>query len=125
LLVAAYVLVLYTSLGAPAYARAHPQLNSTMLAAYAAPWPVALSCALALNGLVLTVIPIRRGEKWAIWLCTVTLLLLLATRIASDSRCLVVLDPHQHGCHTFMISMVFGLIGLALVAFQPRQPSSP
>lgn len=37
-----------------------------LVAAYAAPWPVAMGCALALNGLVLALIPIRRGEKWAL-----------------------------------------------------------
>jgi len=119
LLVAAYALVLYTSLAAPAYAHAHQRLGAAVLAAYAAPWPVALASALALNGLVLALIPIRRGERWAIWLCAVTLLILLATRTASDPRCLVVLDPHQHGCHTFMISVVFGLVGLALAS--PRR----
>ena len=61
-------------------------------------------------------IPIRCGEKWAIWLSVVTLLILLATRTATDPRCLVVLDPHQHGCHTFMISTVLGFVGLALAA---------
>jgi nicotinamide riboside transporter PnuC len=119
LLVAAYVLVLYTSLAAPAYAHAHQQLGAAMLAAYAAPWPVALACALALNGLALALIPIRRGERWAIWLSAVTLLILLTTRSASDPRCLVVLDPHQHGCHTFMVTMFLGLAGLALAV--PRQ----
>jgi hypothetical protein len=86
-----------------------------MLAEYAAPWPTALACALALNGCV-GLIPIRCGEKWAIWLSVVTLLILLATRTATDPRCLVVLDPHQHGCHTFMISTVLGFVGLALAA---------
>jgi len=43
---------------------------------------VGLACALAVNGLVLALIPIRRGEKWAIWLSAVTPLILLATRIA-------------------------------------------
>jgi hypothetical protein len=113
LLLAAYVLLLYTSLAAPAYARGPTQLGAAMLAAYAAPWPVVLACTLALNGLVLAIIPIRRGEKWAFWLSAVTLLILLATRIATDSRCLVVLDPHQHGCHTFVIAILFGLTGLA------------
>ena len=101
LLIAAYVWLLYTSLAA-------------MLAEYAARWPTA--CALALNGLVFFLIPIRCGEKWAIWLSVVTLLILLATRTATDPRCLVVLDPHQHGCHTFMISTVLGFVGLALAA---------
>jgi hypothetical protein len=27
---------------------------------------------------------------------------------------LVVLDPHQHGCHTFMIAEVIGVVGLIL-----------
>ena len=64
--------------------------------------------------LVLALIPIRRGEKWAIGLSAMTLFVLLATRTFSDPRCSAVLDPHQHGCHTFMISMVSGLVGLAL-----------
>jgi len=44
---------------------------------------------------------IRRGERWAIWTSLATLMILLGTRMVSDPRCLVVLDPHQHGCHTF------------------------
>ena len=114
LLIAAYVCVLYTSLAA-AYARAHAQLGPAMLSEYAAPWPVGLVCALALNGLVLALVPIRRGENWAIWLSAVTLLILQVARIATDPHCLVVLDP-QHGCHAFMTSMVLGLVGLALAA---------
>jgi len=52
----------------------------------------------------------------------VNLLILLATRIATDPRCLVVLDPHQHGAHTFMISMVLGLVSLTLAAPQRSKP---
>ena len=44
--VAAYVLLLYTTLAAPAYARTHQHLGAATLAEYAAPWPVALVCAL-------------------------------------------------------------------------------
>ena len=114
-LIAAYVWLLYTSL-ASAYARAHAQPGAAVLAEYAAPWPVGLACALALNGLVLALIPVLRGEKWAFWLSAVTLLILQAARIATDPHCLVVLDLSQHGCHTFMIFMVLGLLGLALAA---------
>jgi MFS family permease len=119
-LVAAYILALYTWLAAHTYD--HAQRGATMLATYATLWPVALACALALNGLVLALIPIRRCEKWAIWLSAVNLLILLASRIATDPRCLVVLDPHQHGCHAFVTSMVLGLVGLALAA--PRRSKS-
>ena len=59
LLIAAYVLVLYTSLAA-VYARALAQLGPGMVTA---PWPVVRACALALNGLVLALIPIRPRRK--------------------------------------------------------------
>ncbi len=81
LVVAAYALVLYTSLAAPAYARAHPHIDKAMLAEYAGPWPVALASALAVVGIMLTLIPIRRGERWALWTSLAALIVLLATRI--------------------------------------------
>jgi len=113
----AYLLLLYIALAAPAYARSHSHLNPSMLAAYAAPWPVAMTSVFALTGVVLALIPVRRGEKWAVWTCVSTFLLLLIVRIMTDTRCLVVLDPHQHGCHTFMLLVIVGLIGLMLSAF--------
>ena len=121
LLIAAYVWVLYTSLAA-AYTRTHAQLGRGMLAEYAAPWPMALACALALYGLALALIPIRRGEKWANWLSAVTLLILVAARLATDPRCLAVLEVNEHGCRVFMISMVLGLVGLALAAPRASKP---
>jgi len=123
LLIAAYGWVLYTSLAA-AYARAHTERGPAIPAEYSAPWPVALACALALNGLVLALIPVRRGERWAIWLSAVTLLILQATRIVTDPCCLLVLDPHQRGCHAFIISMVLGLVGLAVGCTWPFQSRS-
>jgi hypothetical protein len=114
LVVIAYLLLLYMSLAAPAYARAHPHLDPALLAQYASPWPVALACTVALSGLVLALVPMRRGERWAVWTSLAMLIVLLATRLATDPRCLVVLDPHQHGCHTFMIAALIGIVGLVL-----------
>ena len=114
LILLAYAVLLYTTLAAPAYAHAHPQLDPAMLAQYAGPWPVALGCSTALAGIVLALIPIRRGEAWARWTSFAMLLILFLVRLARDPRCLVVLDPHQHGCHTFMIAIVLGVSGLAL-----------
>jgi hypothetical protein len=114
LVVAAYVLLIYTSLEAPAYARAHQYLGPAMLAEYAAPWPVALVCTLAVVGIMLALVPVRRGERWAMWTSLVLFIIPFLTRIRSDPRCLVVLDPHQHGCHTFMIAVVLGVVGLML-----------
>ncbi len=117
LLVTAYAVLLYTSLAAPAYVRAHPHLDPAMLAAYSAPWPVALACAVVTTGVMLALVPIRRGERWAMWTSLAMLIILFATRMATDPRCLVVLDPHQHGCHSFMIAVVLGIIGLGFAAF--------
>jgi hypothetical protein len=36
------------------------------------------------------------------------------TRLATDPRCRVVLDPHQHACHTVMLTLLLGIVGLAL-----------
>ncbi len=40
LVVAAYVLLFYTAVTAPAYARSHAHLGVRLLSEYAAPWPV-------------------------------------------------------------------------------------
>lgn len=114
LVVLTYALLLYTSVSAPAYARAHQYLGPAVLAAYAAPWPVALACSLVVAGIMLALIPLRRGERWALWTELAMLVILVATRSATDPRCLVVLDPHQHGCHSFMIAALLGVVGLAL-----------
>lgn len=117
LVVAANALLLYAALAAPAYARAHPHLDAALLAGFSSAWPVALAGALAVVGVILALIPIRRGERWALWTSLVTLIILFAARMIADPRCAVVLDPHQHGCHTFMIAMVLGVTGLGLAAF--------
>jgi hypothetical protein len=114
LVVLSYALFLCIALSAPAYARAHPHLDAHMLAEYAAPWPVALAGSLGLVGIVLAHIPIRRGERWAI---LTSFAILFVTRMATDPRCLVVLNVHQHGCHTFMIAVVLGVAGLVLSSF--------
>ena len=121
LLLAAYALLFYISVSAPFYARAHPHLDPGMRAQYGSPWPVALACAVALTGMVLTLVPLRNGEHWA-W-CTQLAVwaILFITRISSDPRCLVVLDLHQHGCHSFMIATVIAVIGLVLCGGRRNQ----
>jgi hypothetical protein len=114
LIVMGCVLLLYIAVSAPPYARAHPHLDPAMVAQYAAPWPVALCGVVALACAMLALVPIRRGERWAWWTLLAMLLTLFATRIATDPRCLVVLDPHQHGCHTFMIAVALGVVGLLM-----------
>jgi nicotinamide riboside transporter PnuC len=114
LVVAAYGLLVYMSLAAPAYARTHQYLGPAMLAEFAAPWPVALACTVAVAGIVLALVPLRRGERWALWTLLAMFVIPFVTRITTDPRCLVVLDPHQHGCHSFMIAILLGIVGLVL-----------
>jgi hypothetical protein len=114
LVVVTYALLLFMALTSPGYARAHPHLDPLMIAAYASPWPVALTCALVIAGTMLALIPLRRSERWAFWTSLAMLLILFVPRVATDPRCLVVLDPHQHGCHSFMIAILLGVVGLVL-----------
>jgi nicotinamide riboside transporter PnuC len=114
MVVAAYALLVYITVSAPFYAKAHSHLDPALLAQYSAPWPVALACCLALMGIMLALIPLRRGERWSLWTALTIFVILFVTRITTDPRCLVVFDPHQHGCHSFMISVVLGMVGLVL-----------
>ena len=113
-LIVGFAFLVYISLSAVPYAHAHAHLDPRMLGQYAGPWPVALGCAVALAGIMLAAVPIRRGERWAWWTSLAMLALLFITRLTTDPRCLVVLDVHQHGCHSFMIGVVLGGLGLIL-----------
>jgi hypothetical protein len=114
LVVAGYALLIYVSLSAPFYGHTHTHLDPAFLAEYASPWPVALGCMLSVAGVMMTLVPLRRGERWALWTQLVMLTILFLTRMLTDPRCLVVLDPHQHGCHSFMIAMLLAAAGLLL-----------
>src|SRR5215510_1037447 len=116
LTVAAYALLTYSALAAPRHhpQDAHSQFDAATYAAYWSPWPIALTCGLGLMGIMLALIPVRRGEAWAVWTSLVALGILVIARFSNDPRCLVVLDPHQHGCHTFVIAMVLGVVGLVI-----------
>ena len=85
-------------------------------------WTLALESALAVAGIVMALVPLRRGERWALWTLLAVWAILLATRLASDPRCLVVLDMHRHGCHIFMLATVLAFVGLALAGFS-RSPA--
>ena len=63
---------------------------------------------------MMALIPLRRGERRGLWTELAVLTLLFVARLTTDPRCLVGLDPHRHGCHSFMIAVVVGVIGRAL-----------
>ena len=114
LMVMAWGLLLFTTFGAVLFANSHSQHDITITAEFTGRWTVALTAVIAAVGIVLSLVPLRRKEGWAWWTSLGVFVALLAARFASDPRCLVVLDPHQHGCHTFMIAIVIGIVGLVL-----------
>lgn len=117
LLVAAYAIFLFIAITSPFFVHGHPHLDAAMMAEYSSPWPAALTGSFGFIGIILALIPIRRGERWAVFTCFATFATLFVTRMTTDPRCLVVLDVHQHGCHTFIIAVALGIVGLALAAF--------
>ena len=100
----------------------HGGMAMPMPADSADPWHAAVLGALALAGIVLAVVPLfKRGERWALWTSLAIWMILAAVRLSTDPRCLLVLDPHQHGCHTFVIALVTSVVGLACLAPDRRQ----
>jgi hypothetical protein len=79
---------------------------------FAAVWPMAAVLSLSLVEIYLCWDPLRRGESWAFWLALVPLVILGLARFAGDSRCFGSL--HVHGCHTFLITLVLGFVGLVM-----------
>ncbi len=82
-------------------------------------WPVALACVVCFTGIALALISSRRIVPWATPTLSGMLILVLIVGFDTNPRCLVVLDPHQHGCHTFMAAVLLSAVGLAL-ARKPR-----
>ena len=84
-------------------------------------WRIVTSATLLACGVVLALVPIWRGEAWAVWMTAVVWLGIAVPRIATDPRCWVAYDPHQHGCHTFMGALAIGVVGLGMCAVAQRQ----
>jgi len=89
----------------------------------AAAWENALLFSLAFVGIVLALIPLRRGERWAAWTSAGMWAVLGGTRFTTDPQCLRVLEVHQHGCHTLAIALLVAIAGLVCAAVN-KQPSA-
>jgi len=74
----------------------------------------ALVCiALILVEIMIALMPLRRGESWALWAAAVPFVVVGVPRLLTDSACQLS-DMHHHGCHQFMMAMLLGVIGLVL-----------
>jgi|GEM_PF-1071724 len=78
---------------------------------------LALTAVLLAAGVVLALLPIRLGAWYGVWATVVVWIAIVAPRMARDPRCWQVLDPHKHGCHTFMLSVAIGVAGMVCCAF--------
>jgi hypothetical protein len=98
--------VLYL-LSRPVHGQFNPHPLATWLSGYA-----------AVIGAILALIPRSRvtrwWQRWELWPQLAIFLFLFTIRMSTDPRCRVVLDPHQHGCHSFVIAIVLGIVGLML-----------
>ena len=79
-----------------------------------AEWPVVLASMIALSGLILVATSFRKILRFARPVLLLMLLAILTIELLFNPRCWVVLDPNQHGCHSTMIAIVLGVVGLAL-----------
>src|SRR5215470_17375627 len=76
--------------------------------------PLALALLIAFSGLILAATSLRRRLPWTRLILFLMLIVILTTELLYNPRCWVVLDPNQHGCHSPMIAIVLGAVGLAL-----------
>lgn len=81
---------------------------------HVAEWPVVLACAIAFAGFILAATSLRSVLRWTRPILFLMLLAILTTELLFNPRCRVVLDPQQHGCHSTMIAIILGAVGLAL-----------
>ncbi len=108
LIVAVYAFLLFTSSSAPAI-RSDAGIIATRAQARLDP----MMTAVAIAGIALAMIPVRRGERWAQLTTIATLIIVLETRYATSGQRLAVLDLNQHG-HSLIIASVLAIVGLAL-----------
>ena len=105
-------------------ARNHSSSNPGMQMNPAAPAStlrIVLTAVMLVAGVLLALIPIRRGDWYGVWGTLIVWIAIAGPRILNDPRCWQVLDPNKHGCHTFMLSVVIAVAGLVL-AWLGRRP---
>lgn len=108
LIVAVYAFLLFTSSSTPVSAsdtgviatRGHTHLDPLMTA-------------VAIAGIALAAIPVRRGERWAQLTTIVILIMVLSNRFLTSGQRLVVLDQSQRG-YSLIIPLVLAFVGLFL-----------
>ncbi|MDP9266709.1 MAG: hypothetical protein M3P27_00100 [Acidobacteriota bacterium] len=84
---------------------------------------IVLTGVLLVAGVLLALFPIRQGAWYGVWGTLVVWIAIAGPRILNDPRCWQVLDPNQHGCHTFMLSVLIGVAGMVCCAVAGRNLS--
>jgi hypothetical protein len=83
-----------------------------------APGSALVVVALIAVEILIALVPLRRGELWALWAALLPVVLVGVPRMLMDPKCKA-LSLHVHGCHQFMGALLLAIIGLVL-AFPRR-----
>jgi hypothetical protein len=115
LVIAAYLVLLFTSSVGVAY------MSDAGIGLTQARWHFdPMMVAIAIAGIMLALIPARRGERWAQVTQVAMLASVLTTRFVHGAKRLVVLDSSPQGHSVLIIVFVLAIAGLVV-----SQPSNP
>jgi len=114
LVIGGYALWFVSALLSRTLPASHPE-HAAAYAVYVSPWAITLVYTLALVEMLVAMRPLARGDRWAYLAALLPVLLVGIPRVTSDPRCFASLFS-EHGCHTFLASMVLILVGLLLIA---------
>ena len=78
-----------------------------------APETSTLALALVAVELLIVMVPLRRGEKWAYWAALIPLVLVALPRMLTDPNC-TAMSLSVHGCHQFMGALLVAAVGFIM-----------
>jgi hypothetical protein len=82
-----------------------------------------VTVALVAVEILVVLVPLRRGEKWALWAALLPLALVGIPRMLTDPTC-TAMSLSVHGCHQFMGALLLAAVGFILVSFGLRRRSA-
>ena len=120
LVIAAYLVLLLTSSVGVGY------VSSAGIGLTQAHWHVdPMMVPIAIAGIMLALIPVRRGERWAVLTQVAIFSWVLVTRFGEGAKRLVVLDPSSQNNGLHIIVLALALVGFALSSPSTTRAESP
>src|SRR3954466_13198678 len=109
--------------------QAHPEMDMSTPRHDPLPlWRVVTTGILLAVGALLALLMLRgaptpKDASGSLWMTVVVWLGIAVPRIVTDPRCWVAYDPHKHGCHTFLGSLLIAIGGIACCAIAQKKVS--